>query len=155
MCVRAFGIVPSILVSNAHKDIPWKPDFLLAAMFFSADMPQLTAINAELDIWETYWTDVFSGVLPTTIGETLKVIDKGIYPNIYACLRILGTLPPTSCECERSISKMGLVLTDLRSRMGQKRFNALVLMSTHKDLTITPDEVIDVFKTQKDRRIDL
>ena len=52
-------------------------------------------------------------------------------------------MPPTSCECERSISKMGLVLTDKRGTMGQERFNSLVLLSVHKDICLSADEVID------------
>ena len=117
-------------------------------------MPSLTSINAELYIWQTFWLDHFNGKQPETIGETLKLINSQIFPNIYASLKILGTMPPTSCECERSISKMGLVLTDKRSTMGQERFNALVLMSVHKDVPISVDEVIDEF-AKKSRRIEL
>ena len=83
--------------------------------------------------WRTLWQDHFDGKPPETIHDTLKLIESQIFPNIHACLKILGTIPPTSCECETSISKMGLVLTDKRGTMGQERFNSLVLLTVHKD----------------------
>ena len=43
----------------------------------------------------------------------------------------------------RSISKMGLVLTDKRSTMVQERFNSVVLLNVHKDICLSTDEVID------------
>ena len=44
----------------------------------------------------------FYGKPPETIRDTLKLIEPQIYPNIHACLKILGTMQAT-CECERSI----------------------------------------------------
>ena len=63
-------------------------------------------------------------------------------------------MPATSCECERSISKMGLVLTDKGETMGQERFNSLVLLSVHEDICLSADAVIDEFAKQS-RRIEL
>ena len=85
-------------------------------------------------IRRTFWQDHFDGKPPETIRETLKLIKPQIFPNIHACLKILGERPATSCECERSISKIVLVLTDKRGTMGQGRFNSLVLLSVHKDI---------------------
>ena len=112
-------------------------------------MPYITFINAELDIWRTFWLDHFDGKPPETVRDTLKLIEPQIFPNIRACLKILGTMPPVSCECERSISKMGLVLTGKRGTMGQERFNSLVLLSVHKDICLSADEVIDEFAKKK------
>ena len=58
-------------------------------------------------------------------------------------------MPATSCECESSISKMGLVLTDKRGTMGQERFNSLFLLSVHKDLCLSAEEAIDEFAKKK------
>ena len=99
-------------------------------------------------IWRTFWLDHFDGNPPETICDTLRLIEPQIFPNIHACLKTLGTMPATSYECERSITKMGLVLTDKRGTMGQerfKRFNSLVLLSVHKDICLSADEVIDEF----------
>ena len=92
-------------------------------------------------IWRTFWLDHFDGKPPETIRDTLKLIESQISPNIHACLKILGTMPPTSCECERSITEMGLVLTDKRGTMGQERF---------KDICLSADEVIDEFAKKAD-----
>ena len=46
---------------------------------------------------------------PDSVAKALKVCDMNSYPNIYALLKILGTVAVTSCECERSgsVLKMG------------------------------------------------
>ena len=38
-------------------------------------------------------------------AASLKACDPDDFPNLYS-LKIAATLPVTSCECERSISKM-------------------------------------------------
>ena len=44
-----------------------------------------------------------------------------IFPNIQVLLRIMATLPVTSCECERSISMMRLVKSQLRTTNGANK----------------------------------
>ena len=53
--------------------------------------------------------------VPTTASATLKEINHTMYPNITECLRILSTLPVTTCECERNVSALRLLITYLRS----------------------------------------
>ena len=156
MCVQACDVTPGIMSSHYYyAGKPWKEPFLKFVDFFSQDMPCITSINAELDIWRTFWLDHFDGKPPEAIRDTLKPIEPQTFPNIHACLKILGTIPATSCECERSISKMGLVLTDKRGTMGQERFNSLVLLNAHKDICLSADEVIDEFAKKRSRRIEL
>ena len=38
-------------------------------------------------------------------AASLKACDPDDFPNLYILLKIAVTLPVTSCECERSISK--------------------------------------------------
>ena len=40
-------------------------------------------------------------------AASLKACDPDDFPNLYILLKIAATLPVASCECERSISKMG------------------------------------------------
>lgn len=42
--------------------------------------------------------------------------------NIAEMLTIIATLPVTSCEAERSFSRLRYLKTDLRSTMGQERY---------------------------------
>ncbi len=61
----------------------------------------------------------------------------------------MGTLPVTSCECERSISMLKLIKTSLRSSMGQDRLNGLANYY-HRDIEITSEEVVDEFSSKTD-----
>ena len=53
--------------------------------------------------------------VPTTASATLKEINHTMYPNITECLRIFSTLPVTTCECERNVSALRLLIRYLRS----------------------------------------
>ncbi len=62
----------------------------------------------------------------------------------------MGTLPVTSCECERSISMLKLIKTSLRSSMGQDRLNGLAMLYYHRDIEITSEKVVDEFSSKTD-----
>ncbi len=62
----------------------------------------------------------------------------------------MGTLPVTSCECERSISMLKLIKTSLRSSMGQDRLNGLAMLYYHRDIEITSEEVVDELSSKTD-----
>ena len=66
------------------------------------------------------------------------------FPVIYNSLKILGTVPVTSCECERSISVLRRTKTYLRSTMGQDRFSDLALLYIRRDFDINLDQVIEI-----------
>ncbi len=60
-------------------------------------------------------------------------------------------------SCERSFSKLKLILSYLRASMGQDRLSELALLSIEKETleNINFDNVIDEFATVKSRRINL
>ena len=78
---------------------------------------------------------------------------KNTVPIIYQCLRILGTVPVTSCECERSISVMKRLKTYLRSTMTQSRFSSLALLTIKRDFHVDLDEAINTFATRHAQRM--
>ncbi len=90
---------------------------------------------------------------PSNISSTLKAVTFEGFPNIKIALRILATLPITSCECERSFSGMKRVKTALRSNMGQDRQNGLSLLNFHLDKVPDCNEVCDKFLAVKSRAI--
>ena len=55
--------------------------------------------------------------IPNTVLTTLKKLSKlsRSFPNVYQALRILITLPITSCECEKSFSGMKKLKNCFRS----------------------------------------
>lgn len=94
-------------------------------------------------------------MLPSNLGSALKAACPMLFPNIHRMLRLLATIPVTSVECERSISTLGLVKTDLRSRMHQERLNGLALMHKHYEREVDVEAIINTFATQHPRRMAL
>ncbi|CAG5993067.1 unnamed protein product [Menidia menidia] len=72
-----------------------------------------------------------SGLLKTIIHFGLQPT----FPNTYIALQIFLTLPVSNCEGERSFSLLSRVKNELRTRMTQKRLNALSLMAIESELT--------------------
>ena len=81
--------------------------------------------------------------IPEKISDTLKVVDPPSFPNVFAILQILATIPVTSCSCERSISCLRHLKNYLRGTMGQERLNGLALMHAHREIPLDLDEIID------------
>ena len=77
------------------------------------------------------------------------------FPNIYAALRILATIPVTSCECERAVSVLRRLKTYLRSTMLQDRLNGLSLMTVHRDIALNYDEILNRFAREHPQRMEL
>ena len=49
--------------------------------------------------WELYPTDQIN---PSNLCETLELVNKNVYPNIYCILKILLTMSPSTTTTERS-----------------------------------------------------
>ena len=81
----------------------------------------------------------------------LKVLStfnlQSAFPELYTEYKILVTLPIGSTKCERTFSKLKFVKNNLRSTMGQKRLNSLMLINVERDLTKVLDyeQVINSF----------
>ena len=81
----------------------------------------------------------------------LKVLStfnlQSAFPELYTVFKILVTLPIGSIKCERTFSKLKFVKNNLRSTMGQKRLNSLMLVNVERDLTKVLDyeQVINSF----------
>ena len=97
-------------------------------------------------------------ISPKTPIELLSfIISYGddVFPNLRISLQILLTIAVSIASCERSFSKLKLILSYLRSSMGQDRFSNLALLSIERETLecINFDEVIDTFASAKVRRI--
>ena len=77
------------------------------------------------------------------------------FPNVYTPLHFLLLIPVTSATVERANSALKFVKTEKRSRMGECRLNASVLLFVHKDTEVDLDKVPDIFMTKKARRMTL
>ena len=137
-------IVPVKMLSLYHKNIDWRQKFRPFAEFYRSDLPCYKALEAELDLWEAYWLNDTS-YHPGNISSTLKSIDFKSFSNIEVCLKILGTLPVTTCTCERSFSSTRRLKTYTRNTMISERLNGIALMHVHQEIVPEIGKVIDLF----------
>lgn len=98
--------------------------------------------------------------LPSTPLELLSFIvsfGDDVFPNLRIALQILLTIAVSIASCERSFSKLKLILSHLRTSMGQDRLCDLALLSVEKETVekIDFDDIIDKFAGIKARRINL
>ena len=64
------------------------------------------------------------------------------------------TFPVTSCESERSFSALRRLKTFNRT-MSEDSLNGLALMTSHRDIIIDRNRVLDTFVTENPRRMAL
>lgn len=129
-------------------------DFTNSSAFYKDDFPSISSFEAELDLWHCKWRREHELALKTdTLGKTLPHADSDYFPNIRTMLVIAITLPVTSCECERSISALRFLKSPLRNTMSQERLNGLAMLQYHKDIVITPEEVVEEFARVQPRRL--
>ena len=128
---------------------------MVFANFYLEDFPNFTGLAAELDLWYNSWDEIkYKNDLPDSISATLKRADALAFSNIYLALKLLGTLPITTCECERSFSSLRSIKTWDRSTVTNGRLNGLALLFIHREIDLTVSEIIDTFAL-KSRRIQL
>ena len=156
-CYKGMSIVPAVLLNNLPS---WKANVHEFCDDYPDDIPNAVGLHAELELWQRMWMqkrDEFfvqrQENVPEKISETLKVVDPPSFPNVFAILQILATIPVTSCSCERSISSLRHLKNYLRGTMGQERLNGLALMHAHREIPLDLDEIIDSFARKHPRRM--
>ncbi|ESO05695.1 hypothetical protein HELRODRAFT_153391, partial [Helobdella robusta] len=78
-----------------------------------------------------------------------------VFPNLRVALQILLTIAVSIASCERSFSKLKIILSFLRASMGQDRLSDLALMSVEREVLeqIYFDDIINQFAAVKARKI--
>ena len=145
-------IIPSKMVSLVYKNVNWREKFSLFADLFKDDFPCPKALEAELDLWETYWLES-KDCLPDNVSSTLKRIPFNGFNNIKVSLRILGTSLVTTCTCERSFSTIRRLKTYTRSNMVSERLNGIALMNVHQEIVSDIEKATDLLSTENRRHI--
>lgn len=144
--LSGFNILPG------NTDIDWKGKFMQFCKMYSDDIPSIQNLQTEMDLWENYWSrNVY--LKPKSLRELLPIVDDSMFPNIIVAVRLLCTIPVTSCECERSVSALRRLKTYMRTTMSQNRFNGLALMTVHYTHKIDIDAVVDEFARRNSRRM--
>ena len=146
---------------SKHKTM-WKGLFSLVPEVIRQDEIDIKNIEDLADIYSNIipgtklelvtetkrWVEVVKSAdqaeLPSSIVESLKLCHKlQTYPNIEALLKILATLPVSTCTAERSFSALKHVKSYLRATMTEKRLNGLAALYIHKDLILNKEAVIN------------
>jgi len=147
------------VISNLCSLLPSKVSMLnessaqaLSNLYPDEVSPHLEVVKSEIDTWRDKWKDTTS--VPQNAIEALNACNRELFPSIFKLLRVLTTLPVTSAHVERSFSRLGRIKDKMRSTMTERRLNGLTLLSEHRDIVVTPEEVLDIFCRQK-RRLDL
>ena len=124
--------------------------------------------DSDVDGKEFYNEICHCRMLPTTRCDTLPstpldllsfIVSYGedVFSNLRIALQIVITIAVSIASCERSFSKLKLILSYLRASMGQDRLDNLALLSMERETfeKLNFDDIIDQFATVKARRINL
>lgn len=170
------SLLPCLIETKCWNDV--KPSFLKYETF----CPGLEIeAKAEFEIWKRHWVNdgnraaaarSLSSVVqesdshsdaeetddqvtvPKTAIHAINLCDEDVFPNIFTLLKILATLPVSTCEPERMFSKVDRTLTSIRSTMGEERLEGLLLMQAFRSELPETTEVINRFAAVKNRRKD-
>ena len=146
----------SLLPTSVSSSLLVTVNLQALRQFYEDNLPCAVSLDAELLLWRGKWkADATLAASLDTPVKALAHTDSDIFPNIQVLLRIMATLPVISCECERSISMMRLVKSQLRTTMGQTRLNSLASLYYHHDIQLTTEEVVKEFARRHPRRMTL
>ena len=89
----------------------------------------MKVLGLELDLWEEQWTQSKTCLL-YSVSTALKFINFSCFQIIKNTLRILETLPVTSCSCQRSFSALFKLKIYNRSAICNETLSALAVIHT-------------------------
>ncbi|VEN38170.1 unnamed protein product [Callosobruchus maculatus] len=123
---------PSFALSQLHpahmQNMP--VESLKEACETFAQFYDIPNIKNEIELWQQLWQNK-SNVAELSVVDVLKDA-KVFFPGTFRALKILITLPFTTCTIERSFSSLRRMKTWLRSTMVESRLNGLAMMSVHR-----------------------
>ena len=122
---------------------------------YEIDFVEYGRINAELHMWQMFWEKKQTNNEYYEINQLLKITNKKMFPGIYNCLKILGTIPVSSSECERTISVLRRLKTYQHNTMGQKRFSSVAMLTFHINVEHNIDQIVNKFALEQPRKMKL
>ena len=147
--LKGLMLVPSVLMDSC---LPHTAEELKS--YYKEDLLSVSSFETEFHLWKCKWMS-FNRELPDSPSMALLYAKKDMFPNIHQLLRIVCTLPVTSCECERSVSVLRRLKTYLRSTMSNERLSGLALMHTNYSMELNFEEIINIFARKHPRRMTL
>ena len=155
-------MLPSLIHYKSWDDV--KDAFVKYKKFMLSTAAE---VEAEFEIWKQHWhlrresvhapnsKDSSLTPIPDTAIAALNACQDTVFPNIFCLLKILATLPVSSCEPERVFSKVERTLTAIRASMSEERLESLILLKAHRENLPSTETVIDKFAAASARRLNL
>ena len=109
---------------------------------YRADLQTREEFTLEVKRWNVRW-DLYptDQVKSSHLCETLELVSKNLFPNIYCILKIWLIMTPSTVTAERSFRVLKLAKTYLPFTMGQERLTPLALLHIHRDIQLPLDAV--------------
>lgn len=141
------SLIPVKIVSKTFSDL--QP----ALEFYKDDLQHTSKdiLEAEWNLWALHWKGTDSPK-PKNAVETLKLIDKEMFPNLTILLTVLAILPVTTSSVERTFSTLKRLKGYLRNSTGDERLTSLALMTVHRDIKVNVSGIINRY-IQRNRRL--
>ena len=109
-----------------------------------------TAVESELSLWADYWSRKSAEDIPSSAVASIEHADG--LPIISVLLSVLAVVPVTSCEPERIFSKVGTVLTKIRSTMSESKLEDIILIQCNRGRLPSTSDILERFASRPGRR---
>ena len=144
-----------LLIKSASGE-DYSSELAAVADFYSDDIKDKECLVVQLKSLETLFEGQ-RGVDFRAIVKVLKsysVAEREIFSEVMTLVKLVLINPATNAISERSFSAMRRLKTYLRSTMGQKRLNAIMLLHVYKDMTdkLSVIEMANQFCTTEHRQ---
>lgn len=137
------GVLEAFDILTPKYTNPAEVKTLKSLEIFYTEKVSQSAIESEYILWCHKWCKIPKAERPQTIMTILDACDINFYAHINYLLKVLVTLPVSTCEVERSFSSLKRIKTYLRNSMENERLNGLALMSIHYPVPFSTDQVLD------------
>ncbi|KAH7958189.1 hypothetical protein HPB51_027824 [Rhipicephalus microplus] len=116
-----------------------------AVQFYLGDIPSANVIEAEFTLWVNKCCQIEEKNRPACALQALEMCNRDFFPNIHSLLSILATLPVSTSTPERTFSTLRRLKSYLRNHVNNDRLTGLALLSIHRELQVTPEQVLTEF----------
>jgi hAT family C-terminal dimerisation region len=142
-----FAPATSTLLSNLSVLHPQNNDFL------DGNKIKNLALELDLDLTCTMNENNVLSHMFTSDRKPEDIIDlfhqirplKHAFPNMFNLVTIAITMPVSSTTCERTFSRLKLIKTFARNKMGDGRLSDMAILAIEREIMIDLDQTVEQF----------
>ena len=131
----------------------WQANVKNLASLYKADLPAPLSLTTELHCWKHKFLHYEPDKLPDGPIDAVNECDTRLFPNVSTLLKILSTIPVTSCEAERTFSALRQIKPFLRTTMTEGRLSGLTLLHVHRNISVDLNDAVDRFARKHPRKL--